>query len=41
MGNIGRYIAAIIFKGTSYMEIMGRNYASIGNSSFYSRLLVC
>lgn len=34
MGNIGFYIAVIIFKGTSYMEIMGRNYTSIGSSSF-------
>ena len=41
MGNIGFYIAVIIFKGTSYMEIMGRNYTSIGNSSFYSHLLAC
>ncbi len=41
MGNIGFYLAVIIFKGTSYMEVMGRNYTSIGNSSFYSRLLVC
>ncbi len=41
MGNIGFYIAVIIFKGTSYMEIMGRNYTSIGCSSFYSHLLAC
>jgi len=40
MGNISFYLAVIIFKGTSYMEVMGRNYTSICNSSFYSRLLV-
>ena len=41
MGNIGFYLAVIIFKGTSYMEVMGRNYTSIGNSRFYSHLLAC
>ncbi len=41
MGNIGFYTAVIIFKGTGYMEIMGRNNTFIGNSSFYPHLLAC
>lgn len=41
LGNIGFYIAVIIFKGTGYMEIMGRNYAPVGNRSFYTRFLAC
>jgi hypothetical protein len=41
VGDIGFYIAVIIFKGTGCMEIMGRNYTSIGNSCFYSRFLAC
>lgn len=41
LGNIGFYIAVIIFNGTGYMEIMGRNYTSIGNSGFYFRFLAC
>ena len=41
MVNIGFSIAVIIVKRTSYMEIMGRNYTFIGNSSFYSHLLAC
>lgn len=38
MGNIGFYPAVIIFKGTSYMEIMGRNYTSIADD--YPNLFV-
>lgn len=39
MGNIIFYIAVIIFGKSGYMEIVGRNYAVVGNNSLYFHFL--
>ena len=40
MGNINFYITVIIFGKSGYLEIVGRNYAAVGNDSLYSHFLV-